>query len=406
MPLMNSAPGSLGVADGLLRRNCLGFLLTTLVVAALAGCATPPPPQASPIDPAPLLHDELFASSSPTFGAEEIFSLSDPMRQYLRNQILSQSRSNGLQGGLVAALYSGVQLKLEYDASTTRTAAEAFNSRAGNCLSLVVMTAAFAKELGLDVRYQSAYVEETWSRNGNLLLRAGHVNVTLGPRLQDRASRLARGITIDFLPSHEAQNVRAREISEKTIVAMFMNNRAVEAVVRGQLDDAYAWSRAAVLQSPEFLPAYNTLGIVYARHGHPEFAETTYRHVLERDPKHTRAMANLAELYAATGRETEAATLRTTLAQLEPEPPLYYYHQGMLAMQRSDYKSALNLFAREVARNGYTTEVSYWLGIVYYRLGDPDMAKKHLSYALDSTTSSKDRDFYSAKLARLKSGAQ
>jgi len=41
---------------------------------------------------------------------------------------------------------------------------------------------------------------------------------------------------------------------------------------------------------------------------------------------------------------------------------------------------------------------------VYYHLGDWDMAKKHLSAALESTTSRADRDSYSAKLARLKSG--
>jgi len=380
---------------------CRALSATLALLIALAGCATapPPPPRAEA-----LLHDELFAPASVTIDAAEIFAVSEPMKQYLRTEIASQAKRNGLQDGLVAALYSRGQLKLEYDSSRTRTAAEAFDARAGNCLSLVVMTAAFAKELGLQVRYQSAYVDETWSRNGNLLLRSGHVNVTLGPKLQDRGSR-ARAITIDFLPSHEAQNLRAAEIPEQTIVAMFMNNRAVEAIVHGQLDDAYAWTRAALQRSPDFLPAYNTLGIVYTRRGHKGLAEASFRHVLERDPKHTRAMANLAEIYAGDGREAEAAALRADLARLEREPPLHLYNLGMAALQRMDYQAARDLFAREAARSGYSTEVSYWLGVSLYLLGEHEQASVYLKHAMESSATRSERELYSAKLARLKSSA-
>ncbi len=50
----------------------------------------------------------------------------------------------------------------------------------------LIMTAAFAKELGLQVTYQSAYLEETWGRSGDLLVRSGHVNVTLDRKMGDR----------------------------------------------------------------------------------------------------------------------------------------------------------------------------------------------------------------------------
>ena len=185
---------------------------------------------------------------------------------------------------------------------------------------------------------------------------------------------------------------------------MFMNNRAVEAVVRGEVDDAYAWTRAALQASPEFLPAYNTLGILYSRRGHKALAESTFQHVLERDPRHTRAMANLAEIYASDGRAAEAAALRVALARIEPEPPFYLFNLGMLAMQRQDYKAAYDLFAREAARSGYSTEVTYWIGASLYQLGEHEQASVFLKHALDTTANRGDRDLYSAKLVRLKSG--
>ena len=65
---------------------------------------------------------------------------------------------------LLEALYTQGELRLEYDARRTRTAAEAFDARMGNCLSLVIMTAAFATEMQLQVRFQDVLgiVFDSW----------------------------------------------------------------------------------------------------------------------------------------------------------------------------------------------------------------------------------------------------
>jgi hypothetical protein len=44
------------------------------------------------------------------------------------------------------------------------TAREAFAARTGNCLSLVIMTSAFAKQLGLPVSYRRVVMEEMYTR--------------------------------------------------------------------------------------------------------------------------------------------------------------------------------------------------------------------------------------------------
>jgi Flp pilus assembly protein TadD len=376
------------------------LILALLAAMAVAGCATP---QAPPPRPDALLRDDLFGPSSVVVDANEIFALSDAMKRYLRTDVFTRTKAYGIQGGLFEALYNRAMLKLDYDSSVTRTAAEAFDARSGNCLSLVLMTAAFAKEMGLQVRYQSAYLEETWSRSGNTLLRAGHVNVTLGPPMQDRANALSRSLTIDFLPSDQLRGLRTREVTEQTIVAMFMNNRGVEAMLRGQMDDAYAWTRASLQSDPSFMSAYNTLGIIYARRDNLDLAEAAFRSVVEREPEHTRAMANLAEVYTRQGRVAEATALRLKLAQLEPEPPYYFFNQGMEAMRRNDFSSARDLFAREAARIGYSTEVTYWLGVAHYRLGDTEKATRYLNQALEGSASRSDRELLSTKLSRLKS---
>src|SRR4029434_3239483 len=127
--------------------------------------------------------------------------LSPDMQRYVDTEIASRLKARSRQQALVDALYRKGDLRLEYDSATTRNAAQAFDARAGNCLSLVIMTAAFAKELGLQVEYQSAFLDESWSRSGDMVFRSGHVNVTLGPRTVDpRYSVDSRTVTIDFLP--------------------------------------------------------------------------------------------------------------------------------------------------------------------------------------------------------------
>jgi Flp pilus assembly protein TadD len=367
--------------------------------ALLVACATPPqaPP---PRDD--LFHDQLFARPAVEISPAQVFALSDSMRDYVRTEIQSQLRSNGVQLGLIEALLRKGQLKLDYDATVTRNAAEAFDARAGNCLSLVIMTAAFAKELGLQVRYQSAYREESWSRSGSLLLRTGHVNVMLGPPMQQRANPMSRTYTIDFLPPEDASKVRTREVTEQTIVAMFMNNRAVEALLRGRVDEAYAWAREAVRQSPDFASAVNTLGIVYVRHGDLGPAEVAFRRVLQLDPDHTRAMSNLAEVYLRQDRQAEAGELLRALARIDPEPPYHYFSQGMAALKRNDFGTARDMFAREVARASYSPEFHYWLGVAYSRLGNPEQASKHLNLALKNGAANGEGEQYPSTLSLLK----
>jgi tetratricopeptide (TPR) repeat protein len=257
---------------------------------------------------------------------------------------------------LTNALQHRAQLKLEYDSGRTKTAAATFDSRSGNCLSLVLMTAAFAKELGLPVSYQSVSIPETWSRTGALLIASGHVNITLSRRLVDvRAATDIPKLTIDFLPPEEITGFRTHEIDERTVVAMYANNRAAEALADGHLDDAYAWAAASVRKDPGFVGAFNTLGVVYLRHGDLAEAARVFERVLAADPRDTRALANLAMAYERQGRDAEARGARTRLAALEPYPPFYFFELGMAAVQRNDWRTARELFAREVARPTRTT---------------------------------------------------
>ncbi|HEY1392130.1 MAG TPA: tetratricopeptide repeat protein [Methylibium sp.] len=378
------------------------WLLLLSLTAMLAGCASAPP---KPPAPEGLFRDELFAAPSERISVDDVFALSDAMRHYLNVDIAAQLRTEGLQQGLIDALRNRGQLRIDYDSTMTRNAAQAFEARSGNCLSLLIMTAAFAKELGLPVTYQSVIIDETWSRSGDIYFASGHVNLMLGKRITDLRAGYdsSRLLTIDFLAAEDILGQRTKVIDEATVVAMYFNNRAAENLARDRLDDAYAWARAGIRHNPGFVSAYNTLGVIYQRHGNSPEAEVVLRYALEREPRNTQVIANLAQLLGNLGRTEEAQQMQRRLAQLEQDPPFYFFKLGMAAMREGNYKAARDLFALEVERAPDYHEFHFWLGVASYRLGDIAAARKHLALALDDSTTVSDRDLYAAKLAWLKS---
>ncbi len=179
-------------------------------------------------------------------------------------------------------------------------------------------------------------------------MRSGHVNVTLDRRMGDRNTiGNTSALTIDFLPAESLRGMRSRDIQEETIVAMYMNNKAVEALVEGRSNDAYAWTREAILQSPEYLGSHNTLGVLYMRRGDLAQSAKVFNYVLEREPTNVRAMSNLAQVFARQGRDVESAALLRRLAEIEPVAPFHYFNLGLAAMEQEDFK-----LAREFVRQG------------------------------------------------------
>jgi len=375
----------------------------SLLALLLAACATAPVPSRTEA----LLHDGMFRAPSERVNVADVFAINDDMLRFVKVDIGADISSKGSRQALIDALYTEGQLKLEYDSVVTRNAAQAFAARSGNCLSLVIMTAAFAKELGLPVRFQSATASESWSRIGGVEFFIGHVNLTLGSKGVDIGFGRTgpNQMTIDFLSPQEMRGLATHPISEATVVAMYMNNRAAEALTRGSVDDAYWWARGAILHNPHFVSAYNTLGIVYQRHGNLPEAEATLAHALEQDPANTRVMSNLASVLGAEGRVAEAQALTRKLEALEPNPPFRYMHEGMAALRRGDYRAARELFAREVERAPYNDEFHYWLAVADVGLGNTESARRELAKALEYSTSRQDHDLYASKLARIRHGS-
>lgn len=379
-------------------------LLSTLIFAALlAGCASAPPAPVIAVERT-LFNDSAYSKPDTIATPEQIIALTPEMKSYADKVLRSRRPSVKLHEALFSALYQRDQLRLEYDSEMTRTAAQAFEARSGNCLSLVIMTAAFARELGLDVQFQRITSEDSWSRSGSLYFSSGHVNLVLGRTTTQaqNAFDMNQFITIDFLPPPDAEKMPTEVIPERTIIALFMNNRAAESMVQGKLDEAYWWARAAIEHDNTFLMGYNTLATVYQRRGDLDRAEKALRFARSHDARNTVILFNLSEVTASLGKAEESARLKAELARLEPYPPFHFFNLGQQAMQDGDYKKARAMFVREVQRAPYYHEFHFWLAKAAFALGNLKEADKHMSLALNNSTTRSETAIYAGKLANLR----
>jgi len=224
------------------------------------------------------------------------------------------------------ALYAPGQLKLEYRRRRHPHGGAGLAARSGNCLSLVLMTAALAREMGLDVVFQSARWVETYSRSGNLTFYNGHVNLCWRgcaarlPRCAATHRRCRRAA--DRLPAARGAGRAAQRADQRAArAAMFMNTGRSKPC-RPAAGHPYAWVRESLRQDPASGRPTTTLGVVYQRAGHLAQAAAALEHALAHDPSAVPAMANQAQVLRSLGRHDEAAVWNARRAALEPNAPV------------------------------------------------------------------------------------
>ena len=379
-----------------------GRACVLLLGLALAACAQAPTAVA-PSDP--LFSDASFAPPTRAINPTDIFKVSPEMRAYLNSRVAELADKHGEARGLMEALFTDHRLELAYDAEFTRNAAEAFEARAGNCLSLAIVTGAMAREMGLSVRYQSVRTAEHWERDGDLLELVGHVNVSVGmpvPRVRTWGSN-TDWWTVDFVPPEELKGDVAQTVSESRIAAMYMNNRAVEALAQKHLDDAYWWVRGGVALDPSFYSLYNTLGLTYLHKGLVARAETALRFALSLEPDSTQTWNNLAVVLRRDGRIDQAAAIERDHPHSRAGALAAAINGGIQANAAGDYERARDLFERALRTARDNHELHYRLAVAYLNLGDRRRAMAHLLEAQENSTSVRQRSIYASKVELLKS---
>ncbi|TKB56736.1 tetratricopeptide repeat protein [Ferrimonas aestuarii] len=375
---------------------CLKQLCLTLLF--VTGCASTTQPQFAP----PQWLDSQFSAMPNPVEVDQLFELSPQMRQFLSNEFRLRSSDNQKIKTL-STLVSKNQ-GFEYDNSHTRVASVTFEHRAGNCMSLVLMTAAMAKFWGLGVEYQLVKSPPLWDRQGGVHLLNEHVNIRVYSK-DSVWSSVDTSVIIDFLPGSYVRGYQTERLSEAQIIARFFNNLGAEALVAGDANSAYHYLKRALEVDPKLPEAWNTLGVLYRRQGLESDAERVYRFAIDTLPESTNALHNFALLLASQDRLTEWSQVHRRLELARLANPFFYYDMAEWEYRQGNFSEALSQYRKAVKLADYHHEFHFGLSRAYFQLGEIDRSQASLSRAYRLAPQS-EKQRYQLKLNALSSWQQ
>ncbi|MBR9729387.1 tetratricopeptide repeat protein [Shewanella intestini] len=379
------------------------WLFSSLLMVLLSACQSNYHSRLD-VDTQSLFLDEHFIQQD-VLAVKDIFALPDEFKNQVRHDYLAASRTKGSRfyPNIWLANYVGAQDGLfQYQDHYTRSASVTALNRLGNCMSLVVLSAAIADEFDIDVEFQDIEVQPVWDKRGGFYLVNGHVNLKLLPSERlNTYSMFEKKVTVDFLPERTIRAYKANTVSRKTLVAMFYNNVAAESLVKGDLDLAYALIKKGIQYDVNYLPAMNTLAVIYRHKALTEQAELVYRIVLQRQPQELTTLFNLSLILGEQGRLDEWHEVHKILELARINNPFYYYDMAQQAYLEKQFQEALMWYKRAVAKADYRHEFYFGLSRAYWATGDEQLAKKHLQKALALSTDSNNKQRYQLKLKAM-----
>jgi len=343
-----------------------------LMFAVLAACATAPMRYVS--DSAQLMHDDAFpgAAAHAVESREDVFKLDRDAR--IRLDEKAGAMSDADPGTRVEHLVHHAALDVSYDSSANTTASETLHNQVVNCLSMSILAYSIAGYLGIEAAFQEVNIPEYWERRDNVSLMTHHINVRLKAGTGNAHTRLERDMEVDFLPFGDTQKHQRRPIPQSKVLAMFYNNKGIDALLAGNYDVAYSYFKAALREHPSLDMALTNLGALYLVNGHLQWAENSFRQAMQINPHNTVNAESLANLLKKTGRNVEAGVLLDRLERDRKYNPYYQYIQGEEAFDAGDWPEAIDFFRRAIRLKSDASEFHFGLAKTYAALGDHDRA--------------------------------
>jgi len=272
-----------------------------------------------------------------------------------------------------SALFDTQNFTFDYDATLTETAAEALARGRGNCVAFTNLFIAMARARGLAVKAGYVTPRVAGVKHGDLVYVSTHV-VAVYP-LHDRS------VIFDFYRTRDESPLRIRLLDDFELAALYLNNRAVEALSAGDFALAEERLKAVLKLAPKFAAAHGNLGVILRRRGDTEGALDAYRRALDLDPRDPSVLSNLASLYNGIGlnREAKAAL---ALADMSRATVYTVLAKGDLEAADGQVDAALRYYRRAARANPKIAEPQISIARLARAAGRWDDARRAAGRAL------------------------
>ncbi len=285
----------------------------------------------------------------------------------------------------------------------TYNANDTLIQNAGNCMSLAVLTKAYANLVGIELKYIEETSSPVFFQSTELQLISNHVKTKLmDPNFEPKAGSLyfyEPGLVVDYFPS---RNSRAKgNIGENEFMAMYYQNLAADAL------EQKAYTRAAWIAiegltlAPKRVELINLLAVIYRHLNAPQQAESLYLYGLAIDNDDLNLLINYKVLMVTQGRTLEARALQQRIDKADDPSPFRWIMLANEHYQNADYPGALRYYTKAIELAPYMPQAYAGKAKALYLMGKPLAARHAITQALDKTHEVELQLRYQAKLAQL-----
>jgi len=341
-----------------------GAVAAAVLVVACASTAAPP----SRIVP---------LRAHPDFHVPDldVTAVSPEMEQFLEVYVGKIDNLDNRAWKLAWAASDRNILPFRYDPALTLTSVEAFASRRGNCLSFANMLVAMARNQGLKAWYQEVEIPPQWSSTNDTVMVSLHVNVVIHGRHDEWV--------LDISGENMSTSRKIRRISDTEALAQHYNNLGANALIEGDLGQAYAYYFKAIETAPELPYVWSNLGVVYNRNGQTEDARRAYLQALQIDPGQSTAANNLFAIYQKEGNLDAAHRLQAQVDRYRRKNPYYLYYLSTVAAEQGHYDESTAMLRKAISMYEGEYRFHYELARMEALSGDMDAAQASLHRALE-----------------------
>jgi len=341
--------------------------------------------------------------------------------QWLR-EVGYSAKGRSAAPNLLKLIVSTYGLNVEYDSSTTLTAAESFAKRSANCLSYSMLALALANKVGLDADIRLIDTPLSWDYIDDSQLKFNrHVNIAITSRIKRQptvsltgnsnhgsaSSRFSRTsssgrkqiIVGDInAPDMNIEHLPAINLKLNEVRSLYFSNRASELIIAGNVRQAFGYLNRALSEDPDNSDAWVNIGIIYRRANHFDAAEVAYLRALNANYNNYVGLQGLSRVYNAQNRLEEAQEINNRLTFRRAKNP--YYHFSLAKKYQDSPATALKHLDKAIQLAKHEYRFYYFKAVIHARQGDKDSTSKALTLAKHYSPASQ-TDRFSRKLASL-----
>jgi Flp pilus assembly protein TadD len=324
------------------------------------------------------------------------YELTPEIKAWVHNAVPTAIAPDKRLDMLLALVLDPKGLNLKYSGGFTGTAAEVYASHEANCLGFTNLFVGLARELEVPAFYLNVDDLEHFSKEGDLVIEAGHVTGGFGTGDQLQV--------LDFTMAPVAHYRDVHSLTDTRAVALYYSNRGAETLRAGHPESSLWWLRMAVKIAPDFSGAWINLGVALRRAGDIAGAEAAYEKAIELAPSSSAAYANLAGLLRSIGRGTDADRVLSLTANVSGRDPYSYLTLGDVALSAGRLDMARSYYERANGL-GKNAETLAALGELALAEGQRKSAEHWLSRARKADSSNSRVRRLAGRLSMTTSGS-